>query len=145
MLEAKISKFQFILTVITAAVLSVLFLIICAIVSAMVKNSWIFLYLPFFVIIMIICCVVNLLKYKSIKLIIGEKTVKGKYGFLTTHELDSPIDMISGVQIIQTLGGKIFNYGTIVISTASTVFNFDLIESPHEFKEFLLERMNNKK
>ncbi len=50
---------------------------------------------------------------------------------------DSPLNKINGVQVRQGLFGKIFNYGTVSITTASTVFNFDYIDKPNDFKTIL--------
>ena len=47
------------------------------------------------------------------------------------------MNKINGVQVKQGLFGQVFNYGTISITTASTVFNFDYIDKPNEFKTFL--------
>lgn len=83
----------------------------------------------------------DLIKYFTTKLIITNKRVNGKTGLINTNELDSPLNKINGVQVRQGFFGKIFNYGTISITTASTVFNFDYIEKPNEFKTILNNQM----
>lgn len=79
----------------------------------------------------------DLIKFFTTKLIITNKRVNGKTGLINTNELDSPLNKINGVQVKQGLFGKIFNYGTVSITTASTVFNFDYIDKPNEFKTIL--------
>lgn len=79
----------------------------------------------------------DLIKFFTTKLIITNKKVNGKMDLINTNELDSPLNKINGVQVRQGLFGKIFNYGTISITTASTVFNFDYINKPNEFKTIL--------
>lgn len=79
----------------------------------------------------------DLIKFFTTKLIITNKRVSGKTGLINTNELDSPLNKINGVQVRQGLFGKIFNYGTVSITTASTVFNFDYIDKPNEFKTIL--------
>ncbi len=79
----------------------------------------------------------DLIKFFTTKLIITNKRVNGKTGLINTNELDSPLNKINGVQVRQGLFGKIFNYGTISITTASTVFNFDYIDKPNDFKTIL--------
>ena len=71
------------------------------------------------------------------KLYITNKRVSGKVGLIRTNELDSPLNKINGVQVKQGLFGKIFNYGTVSITTASTVFDFPYIDKPNEFKTIL--------
>lgn len=79
----------------------------------------------------------DLIKFFTTTLIITNKRVNGKTGLINTNELDSPLNKINGVQVKQGLFGKIFNYGTISITTASTVFNFDYIDKPNDFKNIL--------
>lgn len=91
------------------------------------------------------CCILvgfiwfvkDIIKFFTTKLIITNKRISGKTGLINTNELDSPLNKINGIQIKQGLFGKIFNYGTISITTASTVFNFDYISGPCEFKTIL--------
>ena len=47
------------------------------------------------------------------------------------------MNKISGIQIEQGLFGKIFNYGTISVSTASTSFKFPYIDKPADFRTAL--------
>lgn len=79
----------------------------------------------------------DIIKFFTTKLIITNKRVIGKTGLINTNELDSPLNKINGVQVKQGLFGKIFNYGTVSITTASTVFHFDMISEPNDFKTIL--------
>ena len=79
----------------------------------------------------------DIIKFLTTKLTITDKRLNGKTGLINTNELDSPLNKINGVQVKQKLFGKIFNYGTISVTTASTVFNFDYIDHPNEFKNLL--------
>lgn len=98
-----------------------------------------------FIIDIFACCIIvgfvwivrDAIKFFTTKLIITNKRVSGKTGLINTNELDSPLNKISGIQVKQGLFGKMFNYGTVSITTASTVFNFDMINNPNEFKRIL--------
>ena len=79
----------------------------------------------------------DIIKFFTTKLVITNKRVRGKTGLINTNELDSPLNKINGVQVKQGLLGKMFNYGTISITTASTVFHFDMISEPNDFKTIL--------
>ena len=79
----------------------------------------------------------DIIKYFTTKLIITNKRIKGKTGLINTNELDSPLNKINGVQVKQGAFGKMFNYGTVAITTASSVFDFDYITKPNEFKTIL--------
>ena len=79
----------------------------------------------------------DLIKYFTTKLEITNRRIKGKTGLINTNELDSPLNKINGIQVKQNVFGKMFNYGTICITTASSVFVFDYINNPNEFKTIL--------
>ena len=76
-------------------------------------------------------------RFRSTKLEITNKRLRGKTGLLNTNELDSPLNKINGIQVLQGMFGKIFNYGTLKITTASSVFEFCFIENPNQFKAIL--------
>lgn len=79
----------------------------------------------------------DIIKFFTTKIIITNKRIRGKTGLINTNELDSPLNKINGIQVEQGLFGKLFNYGTISITTSSTVFHFDMISKPQDFKNIL--------
>ena len=91
------------------------------------------------------CCILigfiwlikDIITFITTKLIITNKNINGKTGLFNTNELNSPLNKISGVQVQQGIFGKIFNYGNIVITTASTKFQFKYINKPNEFRNAL--------
>lgn len=91
------------------------------------------------------CCILvglvwlpkDIIKYFTTILEITNKRVRGKTGLVNTNELDSPLNKINSVQVKQGFFGKIFNYGTIAITTSSSVFEFDYVTKPNEFKSIL--------
>lgn len=91
------------------------------------------------------CCIMvglvwfprDLINYFTTKLEITNRRIKGKTGLIKTNELDSPLNKINSIQVKQGLCGKIFNYGTIIITTSSSVFEFDYVNKPNQFKTIL--------
>ena len=79
----------------------------------------------------------DLIYFFTTKLTITDKRIKGRKGLIHTSELDSPLNKITGIKIDQGLFGKIFNYGTIRITTASTALEFRYISNPSDFREAL--------
>ncbi len=79
----------------------------------------------------------DLMRYFSTKLVITNKRLRGKTGIINTNELDSPLNKINSVQIKQGAMGKICHYGTLIISTSSSVYSFDYIDRPYDFKTIL--------
>lgn len=79
----------------------------------------------------------DLIYFFTTKLIITSKRITGHKGLIHTVDLDSQLDKITGVRVEQGLFGKIFNYGTICVTTASSVFRFDNISKPGKFRAAL--------
>lgn len=76
-----------------------------------------------------------LIKDLTTTLTLTTTRLRGAKGLIRTRRFDSPLNKINGVEVRQSLLGKMFNYGTVVVVTASTVFYFEHIEDPDEFKE----------
>lgn len=62
-------------------------------------------------------------------------------GLLNTTQLDCPLSKITGVQVEQGIFGRIFNYGTVCISTASVLLKFEYIEGPDGFRDMLNDQI----
>ena len=74
-------------------------------------------------------------------LCVTDKRVIGRTGVFETKSIDSPLNKIDSVVIHQTLGGKIFNYSTVVISSASNSIYFEGVKSAEKFKKSLMEKI----
>lgn len=70
------------------------------------------------------------------------KKVMGKYGIINTKVMDSPLNKVNSVSVEQGLGGKIFGYGKIVISTSSGGYNFNYIRSADSFRAAVMEQID---
>ena len=70
------------------------------------------------------------------------KRLLGKIGLINTKVLDTPLNKINNVSIEQGLGGKIFGYGTIVVSSSSAQYNFKGIKNPEVFRSRLMEQID---
>jgi len=77
----------------------------------------------------------------AVKLEITESRISGKKGIFHTVELDSPINQITQVKVEQTLFGKIFDYGNIIITTASATFDFHNIKDANGFRDSLNQQI----
>lgn len=84
----------------------------------------------------------DLITYFTTKLELTNKKVRGKTGLINTNELECPLNKINGIQVIQGLFGKIFNYGSIKITTSSSFLIFKYIENPNEFKTILINQID---
>lgn len=85
----------------------------------------------------------DIIKYTTTKLEITNKKIKGKTGLVNTEELDSPLNKINSVKVEQGIFGKLFNYGKIIITTSSSVFEFDYINKPNEIKAIINNQVEN--
>ena len=83
----------------------------------------------------------TLIKIFTTKLQFSNKKIHGKIGLLNTKELDTPLNKVNNISISQGLFGKIFNYGTINITSSSGAYNFPYISKPNDFKNALLNQI----
>jgi len=62
--------------------------------------------------------VVAYVKYKTTELAITNKRVIAKFGFISRRTVELNINKVESIQVDQSVLGRIFNFGTLVISGA---------------------------
>ena len=95
-----------------------------------------FILIGFFNIITIIGLIwfiIRFIGYKTNDLILTNKRVFGKYGLISTTQMQSPLTKIDSVSYSNGLIGKLLGYGTVKISTTSNTFKFRFIHEGHTF------------
>lgn len=85
--------------------------------------------------------IIKTVRFNNTKLAITDKRVVGKVGVFNTDSLDAPLNKIQNVSVEQPFWGKVFNYGTVCISTASGIFEFGAIKNADEFKNTILDQI----
>ncbi len=98
-----------------------------------------------FIFTLFIAAIIILPKFFGIKnteLGLTNKKVMGKYGIINTKVMDSPLNKVNSVTVEQGLGGKIFGYGKIVISTSSGGYNFNYIKSADSFRSAVMNQID---
>ncbi|MDE7278653.1 MAG: PH domain-containing protein [Oscillospiraceae bacterium] len=98
-----------------------------------------------FIAALIIDAIIILPKFLGIKnteLGLTNKKVMGKYGIINTKVMDSPLNKVNSVTVEQGLGGKIFGYGKVVISTSSGGYNFNYIKSADSFRSAVMNQID---
>ncbi len=89
----------------------------------------------------LIKAIVTTIKFSKIELAITNKRVIGKVGVLNTSSLDSPLNKIQNVSEKQKFWGKIFNYSTIVVTTAAGSYTYDCIKNGVQFKNAVMAQI----
>lgn len=81
------------------------------------------------------------LRWNSEQYIVTDRRVIQVRGVLSKEVVDSSLEKINDVELAQSWIGRLFNYGTIEISTAADagVNVMDSISRPLEFKRMMLE------
>lgn len=82
------------------------------------------------------------LPFKTTELILTNKKIIGKSGIINTKIMDSPLNKINNISVEQGLGGKIFGYGKIVITTAAGNYNFNFISQPDVFRNAVMNQID---
>jgi len=82
----------------------------------------------------LISVLLPLIRRKATELAVTNKRVIVKYGIFTTHALEIRLSKIETVRVNQGLTGRLFNYGTIVITGTGATFDpIPKISGPFEF------------
>lgn len=87
----------------------------------------------------VIWIIIDILRYK---LIITDTVLKGTESVgLFGKSVSLPIKQISSVEITQKALGRIFNYGTVSVTTARGIVAFKYVKNPHEVENEILQLM----
>lgn len=79
--------------------------------------------------------VVRLVQARSAEFVVTNRRVLIKIGFISRQTVELLLQQIEGIGVDQTLGGRVFNYGTIsVTGTGGTKERFPGIGNPLEFR-----------
>lgn len=76
------------------------------------------------------------------QLVLTNKRLYGKVGLINTKTLDTPLNKINTISISSGLGGKIFGYGTLHITSSSGEYLLKSIKSPGVFRDAVLQEIN---
>ncbi|MCU0494368.1 MAG: PH domain-containing protein [Chloroflexaceae bacterium] len=96
-------------------------------------------------IVVVISGLIDYMRWNTEQYVITDRRVIQLRGVLNKSVIDSSLDKINDVELRQTLLGRMFNFGTIEILTASDegVNMLDRIAGPLEFKKAMLEAKHN--
>ena len=74
-------------------------------------------------------------RYKSTELVVTNRRVIAKFGFISRRTIELNINKVEGIEVQQTLLGRMFNYGSLLISgTGSLKEPIHSISHPLEFR-----------
>ena len=82
------------------------------------------------------------IEYCRTELALTNKRVVGRFGVFSTESLDAPLNKVQNIAIDQGLWGKIFNYGTITITTAAGALMFHGISHADAFKGMVMAQID---
>jgi uncharacterized membrane protein YdbT with pleckstrin-like domain len=92
----------------------------------------------------IILGVSSFISFKTSEFGITNKRVLFKVGFIKRSSLETLLVKVEGIKVSQGILGRIFNYGTIVITgTGGSHSPFHRIENPLEFRKKVQEKINS--
>lgn len=92
--------------------------------------------IPVAIVIMLVVAV----RIYSTELAITNKRVIAKFGFISRNTVELKLDRVEGLRVNQGIFGRIFNYGTVVVSgTGVTQAPIPAIDRPLDFRRLCLE------
>ena len=81
-------------------------------------------------------------EYSKLELAVTNKRVVGRAGVLKTVSLDAPLNKVQNVAVDQGLFGKIFNFGSVTITTAAGAIPFTGVSHPDAFKGMVMQQID---
>ena len=95
-----------------------------------------------FILIAIVTGITTFINFKTSEFGITNKRVIVKVGFIRRNSLEILLDKVEGIQVNQTILGRILGFGSITVSgTGGTKNPFHLIDKPLEFRMKLQEQI----
>ena len=80
------------------------------------------------------------IRYKTTELAFTNKRVIAKFGFISRHNIEININKVESIQVNQNVWGRIFNYGTLILSGAGTPqVPIPGISNPIQFRRAFME------
>lgn len=80
------------------------------------------------------------IKYKTTELAITNKRVIAKFGFISRRTVEINLNKVESIQVDQTIWGRLFDYGTLIISGAGAPQAPILgISEPMKFRKAFIE------
>ena len=97
--------------------------------------------LAFVIIVGVFWLIRDLISYASERITLYEGHIEGKVGVIRTKKLNSPLDKVQSVSVSSGLFGKIFNYGTVTVTTAASTISFQGIAGAKNFEPLVNEQI----
>lgn len=83
---------------------------------------------------------VAFIRYKTTELVVTNKRVIAKFGFISRQTIEINISKVESIQVNQGILGRIFNYGSLVISGAGNPqAPIPGISNPMNFRRVFME------
>lgn len=80
--------------------------------------------------------IIATIKYHTTEYLVTDKKVMEKYGWISTHTDEMPLNKVENVTVNYTFWGKIFNYGTICFQGANhNNVSFSYIKNAEQVKK----------
>lgn len=75
------------------------------------------------------------IRYKTTELAVTNKRVIAKSGFISRHTVEININKVDGIQVMQSIPGRLFNFGSLIISgTGAQQAPIPGISNPLDFR-----------
>jgi uncharacterized membrane protein YdbT with pleckstrin-like domain len=85
----------------------------------------------------------NFIKLKTSEMGVTNKRVLIKVGLIKRHSLETLLEKVEGIQVVQSALGRILGYGTIVVvGSGGTREPFSMIDNPMKFRKKVQEQIS---
>ena len=94
----------------------------------------------------LIFLIIAFVRYKSVELAVTTKRIIVKHGFVRRQTVEINLDKVESIQVEQGLLGRLFNYGTLIVSgTGTSHAPLTGIAEPMGFRKAFIEAQDGGK
>lgn len=97
--------------------------------------------LCFLLLIPTIKAIIKTIRLKNIELALTNKRLIGKVGVVAREAMDTKLDKVQNVKIVESFWGRIFHFCTVVVTTAGQDYNFVGIKDGNKFKATVMNQI----
>lgn len=84
-----------------------------------------------------------LVNYLTTELVVTDQRILAKQGWIRRHTLEMPFQHIESIGVNQGLGGRLLDYGTLVVSgSGGTCEVFPAVRAPLTFRQHLMAQVH---
>ena len=90
--------------------------------------------------------IIGKMAIKATEVVLTDHRVILSWGVINKRTVETFLDKVEGIDVVQSIVGRIFNYGSVAVrGTGGGGTPCPGIRNPHEFRRIVIEQIQNRK